>query len=108
VVGPKPDLVLGQNHPARELAPEGPLVEGRREARQQDTGKPDRDRRTDAEVPRAADDLARLPLPHVDLAELELVRIRVLVGDDDLADAQVREVVARVLDAHIDHALDLE
>ena len=108
VIGAEPDLVLGQDHPARELAAERPLVERRREARQEDAGKPDRDRRADAEVPGAADDLTRLTLPHVDLAELELVGVRVLVGDDDLADPQEREVVARVLDADVDHALDLE
>ena len=99
MIGAEPDLVLGEDHPARELAAERPLVERRREARQEDAGKPDRDRGADAEVPGAADDLARLALPHVDLAQLELVGVRVLVGDDDLADPEEREVVARVVDA---------
>ena len=71
-------------------------------------GQTDRDGGADAEVPGAADDLARLALPHVDLAELELVGVRVLLGRDDLADAQVREVVAHVGDADVDHAVDLE
>ena len=108
VIGAEPDLVLGQDHPARELAAERPLIERCREARQEDAGKPDCNRRTDTEVPGATDDLTRLALPHVDLAELELVGVRMLVSDDDLADPQEREVVARVLDADVDHTLDLE
>ena len=71
-------------------------------------GKPDRDGGADPEVPGAADDLARLALPHVDLAELELVGVRVLVGGDDRADAQEREVVARVGDPDVDDTVDLE
>ncbi len=108
VVGAEADLVLGENHPARELAAQRPLVERCREARQQHARQADGDGGTDAEVPGAADDLARLPLPHVDLAELQLVGIRVLVGGDDLADPQEREVVPFVGDADVDHALDLE
>ena len=75
---------------------------------QEHAREPDRDGGADAEVPGAADDLPRLALPHVDLAELELVGVRVLVGGDHPADPQVREVVALVGDADVDHAVDLE
>ena len=99
MVRAEPDLVLGKDHPARYLSPQRPLVERRREAGQQDAGQAHGDGCADTEVPRAAHDLAWLALPHVDLAELELVGVRVLVGRDDLADPQIREVVAHVGDA---------
>ena len=108
VVGAEADLVLGEDHPARQLAAQRALVERAREARQEHAREADRDGGADAEVPGAADDLPRLALPHVDLAELELVGVRVLVGGDHLADAQVGEVVALVGDADVDHPLDLE
>ena len=76
MVGAEPDLVLGEDHPARDLAAQRALVERRREAGQEHAGEADGDGGADAEVPGAADDLARLALPHVDLAELELVGVR--------------------------------
>ena len=70
-------------------------------------GKRDRDRRAGAEVPRAADDLARLALAHVDAAELEPVGVRVLARLDDAPDAEEAEVAVVVGDAAVGDALDL-
>ena len=96
VVGAELELALGEDHPARELAAELRLAErllgpGQQRARQRD-----RDRRAGAEVPRAADDLARLALPHVDPAELEPVGVRVLAGLEHLADEEAAEVAVVV------------
>ncbi len=108
VVGTEADLVLGEDHPARHLAAQRALVERAREPGQQHAGQAHRHGRAGTEVPGAADDLARLRLAHVDLAELQLVGIRVLHRLDDLAHAQEREVVAGVGDADVDDAVDLE
>ena len=62
-------------------------------------GQRDGDGRARAEVPRAADDRARLALPHVDRAELEPVGVRVLAGLEDAADAEQAEVAVLVGDA---------
>ena len=51
-------------------------------AREDGAGQRDRDRRPGAEVPGAADDLARLALAHVHAAELEPVGVRVLARLD--------------------------
>ena len=60
VVGAEADLVLGEDHPARHLAAQRPLLERPGEAGQERAGEADRDRRAGAEVPRAADDLLRV------------------------------------------------
>ena len=91
------ELLLGEDHPARDLAPQLRLLE-LRPAREHRARKRDRNRCALAEVPRTADDLARLPLPHVDAAELEPVRVRMLPGLDDAADEIVVGVPIRVGD----------
>ena len=64
---------------------------GQHRARQRD-----RDGRARAEVPGAADDLARLALPHVHRAELEPVGVRVLARLEHAADAEEAEVAVDV------------
>jgi hypothetical protein len=78
VIGAELDLVLGQDHPVRELAPHLALLE------LQTAGKPcaresHRHGCTRAEVPGPADNLPRVALPHVHAAELEPVGVRVLL-----------------------------
>jgi len=70
-------------------------------------GKPDRNRRTRAEVPGAADDLARLRLAHVDLAELQAIGVRMLPGLEHTADAEVVEVAFGIRDAAPENTLGL-
>ncbi len=108
VVVPEADLVLGQDHPPRRLAAELALVEGLVEDRQERTGKRDGDGRAGFEVPRPADDLARVALAHVDLAEPQAIGVR--MGDDleDASDEEAAEVAVDVRHADLDHALDLE
>ena len=106
VVGAELDLVLGQDHPVRELAANLALVE-LQPAREDRAGQRDGHGRARAEVPGAADDLARLALPHVDPAQLEPVGVRVLLGRDHLADAEEAEVPVLVGDAAALDALDL-
>ena len=98
VVGAEPDLVLGEDHPARDLAAQLTLVERPGKPGEHAPGSPTATVAPDAEVPGAAHDLARLALPHVHLAELELVGVRVLSGLDDAPDAEEAEVVAGVGD----------
>ena len=95
VIAAELELALGQDHPARELAAQLCLSERRLGAREPRAGERDRDGRAGAEVPRAADDLPWRSLPHVDLAELQPVGIRVLAGLEDLADEE--ETVIAVL-----------
>ena len=108
MVGAEPDLVLGEDHPARDLAAKRPLLERAREAREERAGQADRDGRARAEVPGAADDLLRVGVADVDLAELEPVGVRVRLGADDAPDDEVAEVAALVGHADLDQALDLE
>ena len=95
MIGAELELALGQDHSARDLAAQLRLPERRLRARKPRAGQRDRDRGAGAEVPRAADDLARLSLAHVHLAELEPVGVRVLAGLEDLADEE--ETVVAVL-----------
>ncbi len=95
VIGAELELALGEDHSARDLAaqlrlPERGVGTGQLRARQRD-----RDGGAGAEVPRAADDLTRRSLPHVHLAELEPVGVRVLARLEDLADEE--ETVIAVL-----------
>ena len=92
-------LAGGEDHPARHLAAERPLLERAGSAGEQCPGQGDRDRRPRAEVPRAADDLPWLALAHVDAAELEPIGVRVLAGLDDLADLEEPEIAVGVRDA---------
>ncbi len=108
MVGAEPDLVLGQDHPAGELAAQLALCERVGEAGQACAREPDGNRRADTEVPGAADDLLRLGVPDLDLAELQLVRVRMMVGREHAADDEVLQVVALVGDAELEHAVHLE
>ena len=96
MLGPEADLVLGQDHPvgdgAANLAPVEPEAVRQHRPRQRDA-----DGRADAEVPRAADDLARLALPDVDLRHLEPVGVRVLPGLEHGADPEEVEIPAGVV-----------
>ncbi len=107
VVVPEADLVLGEDHPARCLPAQLALVQRLVEDRQEGTGQSDCDGRTRLEVPRAADDLARIPLPHVDLAHAQSIGVRVRVDREHAADEEAAEVAVEVRNADVDHALDL-
>src|SRR5262249_10726523 len=67
----------------------------------------DRDGRAWTEVPRAADDLARLALPHVDPAELQAIGVRMLPGFEHAPDAEVAKVSVDLRDATALDPLDL-
>ena len=95
VVGAELELALGQDHPARDLAAQLRLPERRLGTREPRAREGDGDGGAGAEVPRAADDLARRALAHVDLAELQPVGVRVLARLEDLADEE--ETVVAVL-----------
>ena len=105
MVVPQLELALREDHPVRDLAAQLGALE-LRPAGQDGSGQRDRHRRAGAEVPRAADDLPRLVLPHVDAAELEPVGIRVLSGLEHLADAVQAEVSVDVGHADPLDALD--
>ena len=92
------DLVLREDHPVAELAAHLALLE-LQAVRQHGAGQRDADRRAGAEVPRAADDLARIALAHVHLAELQAVRVRMLHGVEHAADTEEAEVAVDVCDA---------
>ena len=106
VVGAEIDLVLGQDHPVGELAAHLALSSfspfGKHRA-----GERDGHGRARAEVPGAADDLARLALPHVDAAELKPVGVRMLLRLDDLAHAEKPEIAVLVVHAAALDAVDL-
>ena len=90
------DLVLGQDHPARRLAAQLALVERLVEDRQERPGKRDGDGRAGLEVPGAADDLARVSLPHVDLADAQPIRVRMRLDLEHAADEEAAEVAVDV------------
>ena len=100
------ELALGEDHPLRRLAPELALLD-HEPAGHRRTGEDHGDRGSRAEVPRAADDRARLALPHVDLRQLQLVRVGVLARLEDLADAEVAEVAVDVRHAAAPDVVDL-
>ncbi len=106
VVGAEVDLVLGEDHPLRHLTAQLAPVECD-PVRQRRAGERDRDLRARAEVPRAADDLRRLLLPHVDAAELEPVGIRMLRRLEHEPDAEAVEVAAVGRDAAPDDLVHL-
>ena len=97
MVGAEVDLVLGEDHPVGELAANLALLE-LQAVREHGSGQRDRDRRPRAEVPRAADDLARLALPHVDAAELQPIGVRVLRRLEHAPDAEQAEIPVAVRD----------
>ena len=108
VILPEADLVLGEDHPARRLTAQLALVEGLIEDREVRAGQRDGDRRARLEVPGTADDLSRVPLPHVDLADTQPVGVRMRPDLEDAPDEEASDVAVRVGDADVDHALDLE
>ena len=108
VVCAEPDLVLREDHPAGHLAAERPFLERPGEAGQERAGKADGDRRARAEVPRAADDLLRVRVADVDVAELQPIGVRVGIGGDHPSDDEVGEVATLLCHAHVDQPVDLE
>ena len=108
VVGAEADLVLGEDHPPRHLAPQLPLLERSREAGEQRARHPDGDGRPDSEVPRAADDLLRIGVADVDLAELEPIGVRMRIGGEHPPHDEAPEVAVDVGDAGVVDAVDLE
>ena len=103
VVVPEPDLVLGEDHPARGLPAKLALVERLVEDRQERTGQRDRDGRAGLEVPGPADDLTGVALPHVDLADTEPVGVRVRVDGEHAADEEPAEVAVDVGHTDVEH-----
>ena len=96
VVGAELELALGQDHPPRDLAAQLRLPERLVGARKPRARKRDGDGGAGTEVPGAADDLARRALPHVDLAELQPVGVRMLARLEDLADEEEPEIAVFV------------
>jgi hypothetical protein len=108
VVLAEPDLVLGQDHPARGLTAELALVERHVEDREVRARKRDGDRRARLEVPRAAHDLARVAFADVDLADAEAIGVRVRAHLEDAADAEAVEVPVGVGDADVEDVRHVE
>ena len=102
------ELALRQDHPPGLLAAKLALGQGSLDPGKQGTRKPNGNRRAGAEVPGAADDLARLAFTDVDLAELELVRVRMLPRLEHRAHAEVPQVAVDVGNADLDQAFDIE
>ena len=92
---PEADLVLGEDHSAGRLPPQFALVERLVEDRELRTRQGDCDRRTRLEVPGTADDLARIALPHVDLAQAQPVGIGVRFHFEDAPDEEAADVARR-------------
>ena len=103
VVGAEVELVLGEDHPLRDLAAQlAPLEHepvGERRA-----GQRHRDLRAGAEVPGATDDRVRPVLPHVDRCQLQPVGVGMLLRLEHVADPEEPQVAE-----HADpvHAVDL-
>src|SRR5205823_14759783 len=93
-------------HPVADLAAQLTPLDRELAAGHHAAGQHDGDGRPGAEIPRAAHDRPRLARADVDARELELVRVRVLVGLEHLADDEVL-VVAAGGDAAADDAVDL-
>ena len=91
MVAAEVELSLGEDHPAGDLAPElhfrERLAVGQLRTRQGDCNS-----RALAEVPGAADDLARLAFADIDAAELKAVGVRMLAGLHDPADPEQAEI----------------
>ena len=106
VVRAELDLVLGEDHPVRELPANLALLE-LEAAGENRSWERDRDCRAGAKVPGAADDLARLALPHIHPTELQAVGVRVLLRLEHFADAKEAEVAVLVRHAPPLDPLDL-
>ena len=107
VVGPEAHFVLGEDHPAGGLPAELALVERLVEDRQERTWQRDRDSRPGLEVPRPADDLTSVTLPHVDLADTEPVGVRVCVDGEHAADEEPAEVAVDVRNSDFGYLVHL-
>ena len=98
VIGAELDLVLRKDHSVAELPANLALFE-LQTAWEHCAGQRDADRCARSEVPRSADDLPRVALAQVDLADLQPVRVRVLHGIEHAADTEEPEVAVDVCDA---------
>ena len=78
------------------------------EDREERTRQRHRDGRARLEVPRAADDLTSIALPHVDLAHAQPIGVRVRADLEHAADEEAPEVAVDVRYADVEHALHLE
>ena len=97
VIGAELELALGEDHSARDLAAQLRLPQRGFGTRQLRARQRDRDGGAGGEVPRTADDLPRRSLPHVHLAELKPVGVRVLARLEHLADEE-EPVIAVLVD----------
>ncbi len=84
------DLVLGQDHAVGLLPAELGLLQPH-PAGHHRAGRGDRDGLAGRDVRRAADDLLRLAVAEVDEADAQAVGVRMLLGREDLAHAEVLE-----------------
>ena len=107
VVVAEADLVLGEDHPARRRAAELALVERLVEDRQIRAGESHRDGRACLEVPRAADDLPSVALPHVDLADAQPVGVGMRIDLEHAADQETTEIAVDVGYSDVEDPLDL-
>ena len=92
------ELLLGEDHPVGDAAAELRPLE-RPPVREHGARQRDGNGGAGGEVPRAADDLTRLALPHVHRAQLEPVGVGVLARLEHPADAVEAEVAVGVGDA---------
>ena len=106
VIGAQLDLVLGEDHPVAELAPN--LASFQLEAGRQDGSRQgNADGGARAEVPGAADDLPGIALADVHLAELQAVRVGMLDSVEHAAHAEEPEVAVNVRNADRLDSVDL-
>ena len=105
VIRPEADLVLGQDHPSRGLAAKLALVERAVEDREQRARKGNCHVRAGLEVPGAADDLSRIALSDVDLADAQPVGVRMRPDIQHRSDEETAEIAVDVRDADVANLL---
>src|SRR5207247_11433209 len=98
VIRAESDLVLGQDHPVALLATDLAPLE-LEAVRQHGARQGNRNRCAGAEIPGAADDLARLAVADVDDAQLEPVCVRMLPRLEHAPNPEEPEVAVGVGDA---------
>ena len=103
VVGAEVELVLGEDHPLRDLSAQLAPLE-HESVRQRRARQRHRHLRAGAEVPGTADDRVRPFLPHVDGRELQPVGVGMLRRLEHVPDAEEREVAGH---ANLFDAVDL-
>ena len=106
VIDAELDLVLGEDHAVAHLSAYLAALE-QEAVREHRAGQCDRNGRARAEVPRAADDLARVSLADVDVTELQPVGVRMLRRVEHTPDAEEPEVAVDVCDAPCLDPVDL-